>query len=224
MRRFSRFGVCVAVLGALAATAQAELISVSGPLSTGAGSGGGTLPAIIAAPTDALDDLVTNTGQQGFDEAQDVTTAFAYTMDSGVLAAGSFVDSHMIFLNSDGPVGLTHNSVRWVFAGTILGVMSDSTGNLEVASTGELGAAGTNYTVGPGAPPFPARGMEGADSYSVSGIFSNVLTVNMFVSEPGDWIRVITTGEPVPEPSSIVLMALGVVGVGYTIRRKRKAS
>ena len=92
----------------------------------------------------------------------------------------------------DGVSGtLSRTQVVWTFNGPIIGVMSNSTGTHEAASTFEIGAPGANYTVGPPgqAAPYPARGMEGGDSYTVAG---NQITVSMIVTQPGDWIRVIT--------------------------------
>ena len=165
--------ICMIAVGA-----DAALISVSGP-----NSSSGIAPAIIAAPTDALDDITTNLRMEGFDEAQGVVTTVDHLTDGGfIIAAGTLVDSHMIFLNSPGGTALSHNQVVWTFSDIILGVMSDSNGNLEAASTFELGNPATNYTVtfpgsGPAAP-FAARGMEAADSYLVAG---NQITVNMGV-------------------------------------------
>ncbi len=214
------------LLGAISVSAHATLIGVTGPASLL-----GTAPAIIAAPTDILDDIVTNSGMQGFDEAQGVVTTVAYGIDGGgVIAVGSRVDSHMIFLNSDGTVMLTHFGVTWTFDGLIIGVMSDSGGALEAASTLELGNPATNYTatfVGSGpAAPFPARGLEGnngtglgGDGYLVSG---NTIRVGMFVTEPGDWIRVVTAR--VPEPTAVALVGLGLAGLGFAKRRQKRTA
>jgi len=135
----------------------------------------------------------------------------------------------MIFLNSLGPALLSHFDVQWTFDGIIIGIMSDRMGALEAVSTFELGAPGTNYTItGPGtgpAAPFPARGMEGTftdgsainDGYSL--VAPNILRVGMFVSEPGDWIRVITS-RAVPEPGTFMLFGIALAGMGLA-RRKR---
>lgn len=219
-----KFLFAAATLIAGTSTAHASIISVVGP-----NSNLGAAPSIIAAPTDALDDIVTNTGMQGFDEAQSVTTTVAHAHDFGVIPEGTIVDSHMIFLNSLGNTRLSHYEVFWTFDGDILGVMSDGLGNLEAASTFELGSPTTNYTVtfpssGPAAP-FTARGMEGNrgcnnsnDGYAI--ISSNTLCVSMLVTEPGDWIRVVTA-TPVPVPAALPLLLLGVGGLGFMARRKK---
>ena len=221
MIKTSRFiALGIALSGALiTSSASASLISVTGPLSST-----GTAAEIIAAPDNILDDVVTNLAQQGFDEAQGVLTSVDFGIDGGgIISAGTLVDSHMIFLNSAGGTDITHFNVQWTFDGTILGVMSDSGGTLESASTSELGAPGTNYTTpfpgsGPAAP-FPARGLEGGgDGYVISG---NVLTLSMHVTEPGDWIRVVTAATPVPEPATLTLMLLGLAGLGFSgVHRK----
>ncbi len=183
---------------------------------------------IIGAPSNLLDDDVTNKTMQGFDEAQGVTTSMPFTTDSGVIGAGSLVDSHMIFLNSLGSTRLDA-AAEWTFSGVILGIMSDRGGNLEAASTFELGAAATNYTAGPGAAPFGARGLEsnngtgaiGSDGYLVLGGLGvgNVLRLSMHVTEPGDWIRVITASV-VPVPAAIWLFGTALVGfLGFSRRR-----
>ena len=194
--------------------AQGAIIGVSGPNSTTsitACSPSAKAPAIIAAPSQVLNGSVTNCAQQGFNEQQDVALLANISVDSGVIALGTIVDSHMIFLNGPGGA-ITHDGVIWEFSGDILGVMSDVDGNLEAGSTNLLGAIGTSY---PGVS-FNNRGLEARDGYSINGRF---LTVNMAVTQPGDWIRVVTAN-PVPEPGTYALMGAGLAALGFLRRRK----
>jgi hypothetical protein len=197
----------VVLLALSAASAQATIINVSGPLSLL-----GAAPTRISAPPDVRDDAAYNLAMQGFDERQGVTLLAPLAVDGGSIATGTRVSSHMIFLNT-GPGNSTqqngHQNVVWTFDGAILGVMSNANGSLEVASSPILGAAGTLYP----AAPFSARGLESTDSYSFMA--SNQLKVNMTVTEPGDWIRVVTRA---PEPSVVLLLAAGFLGFA---RRRR---
>ena len=193
------------------ASAEATIISFTPGLSSF-----GASASIIAAPRQVLNSVVFNRAQQGFDERQGVLLGANLSIDGGSIAAGTTVDSHMIFLNKqDGVPGTLSHTVTWTFGGAILGVMSNTSGSLEVASSALLGAIGTVY---PGAP-FANRGLEGSgDGYTILG---NQLTLTMVVTQPGDWIRVVTAPEPIPEPGTMLLLGTGVAGLA--LRRRRRA-
>lgn len=172
-------------------------------------------PDIIAAPEFALDDDpgATNFHQQAFNEEQDVLLSRNLDHDYGTLMEGLMGDSHMIFLNTPVGQGGALDLQTWTFDGLILGVMSDILGTLEAASNDLLGWHDTTY---PGS--FICRGMEGDDWYEVDG---NTIQVRMGVNEPGDWIRVVTAANPIPEPGTMLLIGLGLIGFAG-LRRKLK--
>jgi len=183
-----------------------------------------TGPDIIVAPPSVVDDApgATNTHQQGFNERQHVLLPYAIAVDpaspaGSSIAAGTWVDSHMIFLNTPGTAYAT-DTETWTFDGLILGVMSDGRGTLEAATSGLLGAPGTVY---PG--PFSARGFESNDWWSiVGGGYS--LRVKMSVTEPGDWMRVVTASSPVAEPAALALLAAAAALLTLRLRRTRHGS
>ena len=208
MCRIALAAVCIAAL--MGGNSFASIIAVAGPLSSA-----NVAPVIIGAPGSINNATVASRGQQGFNEAQGVVTSIAYATDSGIIPAGTSVDSHMIFLNFPNRSGRqSHTGVVWTFSGRILGVMSDLYGRYEAASNRELGAPGTTY---PGV--FRHRGLERNDSYVVAG---NQITVNMMVSQPGDWIRVVTVD--MPEPTTLAVWTLlGLTFVGGRWRPRRTA-
>lgn len=218
--------LCVGVSALLVGFAgQAKAVLVSGS-------------DIIPAPTQVLNGAVTNSAQQAFNERQGVLLLGDLSVDNnaeipngGTVAKGEVVDSHMIFFNITGnPTTAIPDPNRvWKFDGPILGVMSDQDGALEFASNNLLGAAGTTYPTPPFNPPDGFRGLEvgGPDGYSVSG---STITVDMNVSQPGDWIRVITrSSTTVPTLSewgmvSLLLLLLVGVTIYFGGRRWRAAA
>ena len=185
------------------------------------GSSGHNSPndSIIAAPANVNDDKASNTYQQGFNEVQNYTLLSDLDVDGGSISAGTLVSSHMIFLNT-ATTAYAKDTQEWKFDGLILGVMSDYNGYLEVASSNFLGNPGTLYP----SSGFAARGLEGDplsgtenDWYTVS---ENSLNLYMQVTEPGDWIRVVTAA-PVPEPATFILLGSGLAGLAF-YRKKKK--
>ena len=199
-----------AAIGFTATSANAELLSVSGPASSA-----GTLAEIISAPEFVTNSNAFNTGLQGFDEQQGVVLMDPLSVDGGVIAAGTRVDSHMIFLNKQNgvPGRLSHANVEWTFSGEILGIMIDVNGLDEMASTAVLGALGTTYDT------FNNRGLEGNDLISFAGV---TLTTSFLVTQPGDWVRVITASE-IPLPAGLPLFLAGMAGLGFVKRKKQTA-
>jgi hypothetical protein len=219
--------VAAAVVGiGVSGGGHAAILGVNGgPSSTGAAA------EIIQAPSNVLDDYTVNVGMQGFDEAQGVTTTGRHEVDGGTrLAGGLRVDSHMIMLNSDGFTRITHSDVTWTFSGEILGIMSDRNGHLEAASSALFGAHGTQYIAPPTDPgqdaPFRSRGLEHGDQ--IVSIDGNSLTLSLVVTEPGDWIRVITRSAVpgpvfavVPEPATLGLLVAGLAAAALIRNRRR---
>lgn len=209
MNRFikgAKAALVALALSALVSTGglQAALLSVT--------AGGVIIPApssVLPNPFGATGDL-----QQGFDELQNVTLGAPLSTDLGILPAGLTVSSHMIFLNPASGIGSSANPT-WTFDGIVIGVMSDINGALEVASTPILGNPVTTY---PGAP-FLTRGLEPIDGYLFIG---NQLTSKMVVfgGDKGDWIRVVTLGVAVPEPSTYLLFGSFLAMAVFLKRRK----
>jgi hypothetical protein len=190
----------------LSAQAQAAIVSVGGN-------------GEIIAAVSVQEDSPTNTLQQGFNEQQGVMVGpGGLAVDGGTIAAGTRVDSHLIFLNSAGNARV-ETKAEWTFSGVILGVMSDSVGQLMKDSNATLAAFSDYFTSGSSLP-FNAAGLEGNDSYS--GVGTSSLTLSMLVTEPGDWIRVVTVSE-VPVPAALFLFAPALLGF-LGLRRKAKAA
>jgi hypothetical protein len=195
----------------MSAQSQAALVSVSG--------GGGSIIAGVSIQEDAP---TTNDYQQGFNEKQGVTLASDIGVDAGVITAGTKVDSHIIFLNSDGVIEKDDTNT-WEFSGNILGVQSKRNGNDFFSSNALFAEFSDYFTIGTTSP-FKNVGLESndiatGDGYTVAG---SMLDLRMFVREPGDWIRVFTASA-VPVPAAAFLFAPALLGF-MGLRRKAKKS
>ena len=176
-------------------------------------------PDIIAAIS-VQEDSPTNNHQQAFNENQSVLLTSAITVDGGTIASGTLVDSHLIFLNSDGNARVDDRQT-WGFDGIILGVMSNKSGSLMDATNGLFAAFNDYFTTGSSLP-FTAAGSESnniarGDGYIINGL---LLDLRMVVTEPGDWIRVITASA-VPVPAALFLFGPALLGF-IGLRRKAK--
>jgi hypothetical protein len=194
----------------LSAQAQAAIIS------------GGTIINAVSIQEDS----VTNFVQEGFNEVQGFELTRDITVDGGTILKGTRVDSHLIFLNTPAGTAKTVDSQTWTFSGDILGVMSDRAGSLLTGTNDILAAFSTYFSIqGEGTlGPFDALGLEqnnyatgSLDGYLFSGA---ELKLRMAVTEPGDWIRVVTVSE-VPVPAALFLFAPALMGF-LGLRRKSK--
>jgi hypothetical protein len=200
----------ILLTSALLLSAQAQAAIVSGP-------------DIIAAIS-VQEDSPTNTAQQGFNEQQGVVLSRAISVDGGTIAKGTRVDSHLIFLNTSGNTR-ADDAQKWFFSGNILGVMSNKSGSLMNDSNDLLAAFNDYFTTGSSLP-FNAAGLEQNDSLTGDGYALSPdglgLSVRMVVTEPGDWIRVVTVSE-VPVPAALFLFAPALLGF-LGLRKKAKAA
>ena len=193
----------------LVSTAEAAITGVSGPASSE-----GFNAQIIAPPSMVFDDNITTLGQVGFNESQGVTLVEDLITDQGVISAGTVVDSHFILHNS-GNTSQTHFGVEWLFSGPVLGTMSDINGILETQLAANiLRAVGTVYPdTG-----FFGRGLESPNdvpqNWDTLTVLGNIVRLDSYVAQPGDWIRVLTVSE-VPIPGAIWLMLAGISGLGF---------
>jgi hypothetical protein len=139
------FGGTAAALGLM--PLRADILGVSGNPSVPANQ-----PPLIlqTPPSDVTNQCVTNQAQWGFNEKQQVTTTQDWTVDGGgkIPKGTTFVNSHMIFMNQPSTAtGSLSQTATWTFDFPIIGVMSDTGGQLEANSTPDFGAPATNYSM-----------------------------------------------------------------------------
>ncbi len=218
-----------AIASVLSATsASALLLSVSTDTTSNLGVTANIIDPIPVG-FQVMDATVFNTAQQGFNENQNYLLTEDLMVDGGVIEAGTRVASHMIFLNRENELStnhISHNDVKWTFSHKILGIMTDSPGLAEGLSSSFLGASGVAYPTsvlvdGVAVKVFDNRGLEGGgDAATYDAMIDPYsLMVSMYVTQPGDWIRVVTA---VPLPAALPLYGAGVALLGFMGWRRRK--
>lgn len=189
----------------------------------------GTLAQVsqISQPADAQLDVLTNTtSAYCWNEAQDVALSQAiwvnahsigtYSSDSDLvttqIAAGTWVRS--LYIHFDAPPGGSGSVQGFVkFDRPIIGVIVVNAPGFRHLDDSDFLGAPTLFTHG-----VDFRGMEMVNDQFTIGGGGTTIQFSISISQPGDFIRVITEGDVVPSPAPLALPAIATV---VLCRRRR---
>ena len=163
------------------------------------------------------DDTFQNNNLYAFNEDQNIVIPSALTVDVGansspeVLSEETLVASHYVFFD---PAGTVRIQGYVDFDARILGILTSTD---RLAATDFLANTGVTY-LNP-----TLRGLESnTDSVWIDSINDNRLRLDWTASTPGDYVRVLTERSvlaEVPEPGTLALMSLGLLGLGFSRRK-----
>lgn len=190
----------------------AAVVAVSASAASAAVISAGGAGTIIPTPASVTNGNPGSNDQiKAFNEIQDLVLSADLVLDDVTIAAGTAISSHMVFLNRETGSQRVTLEANFSFDGAILGLITQTDA---LAATDMLLSAGTSYST------FGNRGFEGnVDDATFSGADLDVI---MRVTQPGDWIRVITVSE-VPLPAGAALLPVGLLTLGGLRRRKDAA-
>jgi hypothetical protein len=208
----------IAALLATTALAKADIVSTNGL-------------TIVSPPPLVTGDFIINSGlppQLIFPEQQDFTLLNPLVTDTGIISAGTIVNSFFFALNAPLP-GFNNVSTSVTFDAAVLGLIyldgpnpygpNPSPFNPNFANSNFLGAIGTIYALGgPNCGPFCGFEPPPAFDLDTASFVGNTAFFNNYYSEPGDFARIITqpansVSVPGPTAGSIVplLKLLGLM-------------